>query len=258
VKHILAPANVGVLAQVAGSRVLLAFDFDGTLAPIVAGRDTAAMRARTRALLTTTCTLYPCAVISGRSQRDVAARIRGVGVKHVVGNHGIEPGTGAAAEIAGLERDIAVVRPLLADALAAQQGLEIEDKRYSLAIHYRNARRKREARAAIDRAVAAMPRPMRIIAGKLVANIVPAGARNKGDILLELREQEPSDVALYIGDDVTDEDVFTIDQPGRLLSIRVGKSSKSAARFFLRDQREMDRFLACMVKLRKDRGPDEA
>ena len=45
-KHILSPANVGVLAQLAWSRVLLAFDFDGTLAPIVADRDQAAMRAR--------------------------------------------------------------------------------------------------------------------------------------------------------------------------------------------------------------------
>ena len=253
-KHILSPANVGVLAQLAWSRVLLAFDFDGTLAPIVADRDQAAMRATTRSLLEAACELYPCAVISGRGQRDVAARLRGVGVRYIVGNHGIEPGP----NMSGFERDIDLVRPALARALADQQGVELEDKRYSLTVHYRRSRHKREVRSAIARAVAALPRPMRVVSGKLVANVVPVGARNKGDILLELRDREPADVALYIGDDVTDEDVFTIDQPGRLLSMRVGKATRSAARFYLRDQREIDRFLTCMVMLRRDDGRDDA
>ncbi len=249
-KHILSPANVGVLAQLAWARVLLAFDFDGTLAPIVADRDQAAMRATTRALLAAVCERYPCAVISGRGQRDVAARLGGIDVRHIVGNHGIEPGP----NMAGFERDIDLVRPALTQALVHQQGVEIEDKRYSLTVHFRRARRKREARAAIARAVAALPRPMRVISGKLVANVVSVDARNKGDILLELRDNEPADVALYVGDDVTDEDVFTIDQPGKLLSIRVGKTTRSAARFYLRDQREIDRFLACLVELRNE-GP---
>ena len=250
-KHILSPGSVDLLAQLAWSRVLLAFDFDGTLAPIVADRDRAVMRSRTRALLTAACELYPCAVISGRAQRDVATRLGPIGVKYVVGNHGIEPGS----DISGFEREIAIVRPLLEQALAPHPGLDIEDKRYSLAVHYRTSRRKREARRAIDAAVGALPRPMRVIPGKLVANIVPIGARNKGDILLELRDQEPADVALYVGDDVTDEDVFALDQPGRLLTMRIGTTTMSAARFFLRDQREIDSLLDWMVKLRKDRRP---
>ncbi len=252
-KHILAPANVGLLAQLAWSRVLLAFDFDGTLAPIVADRDQAGMRDRTKALFSSACALYPTAVISGRGQRDVTARLGGGGARYVVGNHGIEPGP----NIAAFERDIGIVRPVLARSLSGVQGVDVEDKRYTLTVHYRHARRKREARVAIARAVAALPRPMRVISGKLVANIVPVGARDKGDILLELRDREAADVALYVGDDVTDEDVFTIDQPGRLVSIRVGKTTRSAARFYLRDQREIDRLLSCLVKLRKEGRRDE-
>jgi trehalose 6-phosphate phosphatase len=253
-KHILAAANAGLLAQLAWSRVLLAFDFDGTLAPIVADRDEAAMRAKTRSLLTAACGIYPTAIISGRGQRDVAARLRGIGVKYIVGNHGIEPGP----NIVAFERDIRAVSPILARDLGDLQGVEIEDKRYSLTVHYRHARRKREARIAIARSVAALPRPMRVISGKLVANVVPVGARDKGDILLELRDRASADVALYVGDDVTDEDVFTIDQPGRLLSIRVGKSARTAARFYLRDQREIDRLLSCLVTLRKRGRRDDA
>ncbi|HKU43339.1 MAG TPA: trehalose-phosphatase, partial [Polyangiales bacterium] len=70
-KHVLSRENREVLAQLARTRVLLAFDYDGTLAPIVAQRDRAHMRARTRRLLARVCALYPCAVISGRSRLDV-------------------------------------------------------------------------------------------------------------------------------------------------------------------------------------------
>lgn len=248
-KYILSRAHVDLLAQLAWSRVLLAFDFDGTLAPIVPDRDRAAMRKRTYKLLAKVAELYPCAVISGRSRSDVAARLLQTSAKYVVGNHGIEPGS----DISSFEREIALVRPLLALALAGHAGVEIEDKRYSLAIHYRHARRKRHTRLAIDTAVAALPRPMRVIPGKLVANVIPVGARNKGDILLELRDKEAADVALYVGDDVTDEDVFTLDQPGRLLSMRVGKTTLSAARFYIRDQREIDDLLGHMIAFRRDR-----
>ncbi|HSD88401.1 MAG TPA: trehalose-phosphatase, partial [Kofleriaceae bacterium] len=193
----------------------------------------------------------PCAVISGRARGDVAARLADASAKYVVGNHGIEAGL---SEISRFERAIATVKPLLEQALAPYPGLEIEDKRYSLAIHYRRARRRHNARAAIDAAVTALPRPMRVIPGKLVANVIPAGARNKGDILLDLRARESADIALYVGDDVTDEDVFTLDQPGRLLAMRVGKTTMSAARFYLRDQGEIDGLLARLVTLRKGRS----
>jgi trehalose 6-phosphate phosphatase len=250
-KHLLAAESVDVLGQLAWSRVLLAFDFDGTLAPIVADRDLAEMRARTRALLATAARLYPCAVISGRARRDVAARLDGTAVKYVIGNHGMEPGT----DLARYEREIARVRHALEQALASQPGVDIEDKRYSLAVHYRASRQKRAARVAISNAIASLPRPMRVIAGKLVANVLPIGAPTKGDVLLALRSRARADVALFVGDEVTDEDVFSIDQPGRLLSLRIGHSAGSSARYYLRDQREIDRLLARLVRLREHRRP---
>lgn len=102
----LAQSNLGVLAQLAWARVLLAFDFDGTLAPIVEDRDRARMRARTSRAFAKVCGLYPCAVISGRSQSDVAKRLAGATVKYVIGNHGLEPGIG----LGSFEADVAVAR----------------------------------------------------------------------------------------------------------------------------------------------------
>ncbi|MFN2377480.1 MAG: trehalose-phosphatase, partial [Candidatus Binatia bacterium] len=91
---ILGDEGRGRLADLARSKVLLAFDFDGTLAPIVADRDAAFLRPTTRELLARVCTLYPCAVITGRGREDVSARLLGMGMKHLVGNHGLEPSPG--------------------------------------------------------------------------------------------------------------------------------------------------------------------
>jgi trehalose 6-phosphate phosphatase len=249
-KHILAKENIELLAQVAWSNVLMAFDFDGTLAPIVADRDVAGMRPRTRKLLTDVCAIYPCAVISGRSKVDAAARLDGVGVKYVVGNHGLEAG----GDMATFESLVRTTKPLLEAALEGWDGLDVEDKQYSLAVHYRRSRRKGEARDAIHAAAAKLPVQMRLVPGKLVVNLVPPGAPHKGDALVDLRAHEGADTALYVGDDVTDEDVFALDQPGRLLSIRVGESKDSAAPYYIRDQQEMDVLLEALVAFGKERA----
>lgn len=249
-KNLLSRESAAVLAPLAWSRVLLGFDFDGTLAPIVSDREQAQLRPRTAALFSRLCGLYPCAVISGRSQPDVVARLHGAGVRSVVGNHGLEPGTG----LGDFEQEIAQARRALQQSLVGWQGVDLEDKRYSLAIHYRKSRQKRQVRKAIHQAVLALPVPMRLVPGKLVLNLLSAGAPNKGDALLRLRTSQRADTALYVGDDVTDEDVFKLDQPGRLLTVRVGESHTSAAAYFLRTQGDIDRLLERLIELRAHRS----
>lgn len=247
---LLVAKNAEHLARLARARALLAFDFDGTLAPIVADREVARMRPRTARLLTRLCGMYPCAVISGRSVRDVTPRLGGAPVPYVVGNHGAEPG----GDMRQLEREVADARVLLETALHSRPELEIEDKRFSLAVHYRRARHKRDAREAITRAVHALPVAMRLGAGIQVVNVVPRHAPNKGDALLRLRSETGAQGALYVGDDVTDEDVFRLDQPETLLTVRVGSCRTSAARYFLRDQQEIDVLLEKMIDLRASDG----
>ena len=245
-RHLLSHESAELLAQFAWSRILLAFDFDGTLAPIVGKREEAQMRSLTSNLFSRVCGLYACAVISGRSKDDVSTRLGSASVKYVVGNHGLEPG----ASLDEFEEEIASAHRALGTSLAQLVGVEMENKRYSLALHYRRSRHKRAARTAIIEAVEALPVRMRVVHGKLVINVVPERAPNKGDALLDLRKVEQADTALYIGDDVTDEDVFELDQPGRLLTVRVGASRSSSASYFLRDQSEIDRLLTRLVELR--------
>jgi len=246
VRHLLAPENQHVLAQLARSSTLIAFDFDGTLASIVADRDSAALRPSTRGLLTRLCARYPCAVITGRSRADVEARLEGAPIRYIVGNHGLE----SVDLPASSDEVMAAVRPLIEAALCQHGGLDVEDKQYSLAVHYRNSPAKRRARTAIHRVVATLPVPMRVVPGKLVINILPRGAPHKGHALLELRQREAARMALYVGDDVTDEDVFELEDEGSLVAARVGHSKRSAAPYFLRDQREIDLLLASLLALR--------
>ena len=248
-KALLSRENRVLLDQLAWSNVLLAFDFDGTLAPIVANRHLAAMRARTARLFTTVCERYPSAVISGRAKADVARRLSGAKVRYLIGNHGLEPGT----RLGTFERQVVLAHPRLEAALEAVPGVDIENKRYSLAVHYRRSREKARAREAIRRAVADLPTPMRTIPGKLVINVVPEAAPSKGDALVALRDRTDADIAMYVGDDVTDEDVFRLDQPGRLFTVRIGRSKTSAARYYLRQQQEIDTLLEHLVALRVDR-----
>lgn len=245
-RNLLARRHAAALEGLARARVLLAFDFDGTLAPIVARPAAAAMRRRTARLLAEACRLYPCAIVSGRARADVLERLDGARPNHVVGNHGLEP----TADADRYRREVAAARRALARRLAAEPGVEIEDKSYTLSVHYRRAPGQRAARAAIARAIGALPAPVRVIPGKSVVNVLPADAPGKGDAVRRLRRLDGLDRCLYVGDDATDEEVFRLGGSEPLVGVRVGASRSSAAAYCIVDQGEIDALLGRLVKLR--------
>src|SRR5919106_1733768 len=108
----------------AWSNVLLAFDYDGTLAPMVSAPHRATMRVSTRRLLRRASKLFPCVVISGRARGDALGRLRGVEVCRVVGNHGAEPSQEAKA----MRRRVQQWLPVLKAHLSRRQGAIVEDK----------------------------------------------------------------------------------------------------------------------------------
>jgi len=244
--NILARANRELLEQFSWSNVLLAFDYDGTLAPIVSDPEQAPMRASTRALLRNLTDLYPVAIISGRAQADALKQLGRIGVKQVIGNHGLEPWHASP----GLSEEVRRWLPLLERKFASLKGVKIEDKVFSVAIHYRHSREKRKARAAIARAVESLGH-VRVIGGKQVVNVVPNGVPHKGIALERERSRLGCDTAIYVGDDQTDEDVFALDQPGRLLGIRVGRSRTSAAAYYIPGQADIDDLLRALVHARR-------
>lgn len=254
-RYLFAQSNRAVLARHLRAKVALVFDFDGTLAPIVNDPDEAQMRPRTRTLLRKVALRFPCAVISGRAREDVAKRLAGAGIEWVVGNHGAEwswaPLDGHAVE-ALVQEWLTALTP----SFAAVDGVVIEDKRFSLAIHYRRSREKKVAMAAIAAAVRGLC-DANVRLGKQVVNVVPRGAPHKGIALQQVRTLLGCDTAIYVGDDTTDEDVFALDEPGQLLSVRVGKSEESQAAYYLEDQGEMDELLKLMGEARRGGGQED-
>jgi trehalose 6-phosphate phosphatase len=238
------------LKEFAWSNVLLAFDYDGTLSPLVSNRHEARMRLETRALLRQSSRAYPVIVISGRAQADVLARVRGLGVQAAIGNHGLEPWHASDGYLSEVRRWI----PILSRTFERSGGIDIEDKAYSLAIHYRRSRQKRAARALIVETALGL-RGVRVILGKQVVNVLPRGAPHKGMALERERSRLGCDTAIYVGDDETDEDVFALDQPGRLLSIRVGVKASSSAPYHIANQRAIDELLRVLVEQRSQAAP---
>ena len=241
-KDILAPAQGPMLRQLAWSNLLLAFDYDGTLAPIVDRPQEARMRNRTRDLLEQVAHAYPCVVISGRSQEDVLKRVRGTGVFEVIGNHGLEPWRRTETLAKEVQRWVSLLRERLADV----EGVNVENKSFSLAVHYRRAKSRSRARSAILAATAELD-GARVVVGKCVVNVTTRGAPHKGTAAQIAKSHLRCDVAVYVGDDQSDEDVFALDDRDSLLTVRVGRDVTSRASFFIESQKAIDDLLARLL-----------
>jgi trehalose 6-phosphate phosphatase len=245
IKPILSPRNLPILGKFAGKDVLLAFDFDGTLAPLVTEPDRAVLRPRTRKLLGILAARSPCIVVSGRSRADLRRRLSGIALKEVIGNHGIEPWNSSRA-IAGVVQSWV---PMLQKRLAPFAGVVFENKRFSVSIHYRKERHKAEVREAIAEIAKNMP-GARLVSGKQVVNILPQGTPDKGFSVERERKRSRLEKAIYVGDDETDESVFALAKGGRYLTILVGTKKSSLARYYIGRQRDIDRLLQCLVWIR--------
>jgi trehalose 6-phosphate phosphatase len=244
-RYVLSLRSRDTLRQVAASKVLLAFDFDGTLAPIVDDPGRARMRPTTRTLLRQLASLRTCLVLSGRSRTDLRHKLAGTGVSHLIGNHGAEPWNGGPR----IRREVLQWERALARELSDLPGLEIDNKTFSLTVHYRQCRRKAQAHAAILKAARSLPE-VRLIGGKAAVSIVSRSAPHKGIALREELARLQFEGALYVGDDETDEDVFALEDGGSsLFAIRIGRKNNSRAGYFLRDQGEIDELLRILLHL---------
>jgi len=202
------------------------------------------MRPRTRDLLKRLSRLYPCAIFSGRSRADLRGKVQGAGIRELVGNHGAEP---AGRSSAALRRKVAQWKTVLKSAIEDMPGVWIEDKGISLAVHYRQQPNKQTARRRIMHAVASLE-GAQTVGGKQVINVLAVGAPHKGQALAAARDRRKCDWVLYVGDDDNDEDAFALG--GNTVPVRVGQKRASKARYYLRNQAEMDALLEALIGMR--------
>lgn len=241
-QYLFSKNTLPALQRLAHEKTLCAFDFDGTLAPIVSHPDLAGLMPSTRDLLIQLANLYPCVVISGRSKDDVSAKLLNVPLQAIIGNHGAETGTED-----GPHALIESWRKRLDAEFNSTPGIWIEDKGFSLAIHYRASQYREEAKERILQIAQTLPH-VRIFGGKLVVNLAPVSAPNKGSALSAEQKRLHCSWALYVGDDENDETAFSI--AGNIVAVRIGRRKHSAAGFYLRSQAEIDTLLKTMIELR--------
>ena len=243
------PDGIRALDALARQRALYAFDFDGTLSPIVEQPGDARADAEIEALLGSLAQRVPTVLLTGRAADDLRHRI-GFVPTHLVGNHGAEglPGTNDVDHDAHrrvVQRWLVQLPMTLASNAAT--GILVEPKAYSLSIHYRAAPDHAQARRDIAAAIAALDPPPRIIEGKCVFNLLPEGAPDKGTALRALVAFERCDAAFFIGDDLTDEAAFD-DAPPSWVTVRVGASAESHARYFIAEQHDIRRCLQVLLR----------
>jgi trehalose 6-phosphate phosphatase len=238
------------LGDIVKPGLLCAFDFDGTLAPIVTQPDKASLPLGILQRLIELSALAPVAVITGRSLDDIRARL-GFEPDFTVGNHGLEGIPGWEPRAQAFERLCGDWQRQLATALGDRDAFDpniwVEDKRYSLSVHYRLARDHTHVSAQLAALFGSLTPLPRVIAGKCVFNLLPQDGADKGTALNELMTISGARSVIYVGDDVTDEEVFRLDRQD-LLSVRIERATDTAAPFFLHHRLDLFHLLDELIK----------
>jgi trehalose 6-phosphate phosphatase len=244
------------LRALATRPILYAFDFDGTLAPISSDRDAVKIPRPLAEWLKELAKRAPCAVVSGRALSDLAPRLNGA-IPYLVGNHGIEsptapPDSLCIAEKVCLEWEKAITTNLAQP--LKDLGVEVEDKRYTMTLHYRGAAEPARVRMAVLLLLQQLSPAPRVIFGQSSVNALPPGQGGKGPAVLALMVHLRQTGIFFIGDDETDEDVFGLTE-GLAMGVRVGHHSESQARYYVKHQGEIEEVIRFLVH-RIDRTPE--
>ena len=217
-------------------------DYDGTISEIVNKPELAFMTEEMRNAVRRVASLYPTAIISGRSREKVYDFVR-LPELYYAGSHGLDivaPAAAgarlAAAADDGLARQREMHQPApwapavmddvfrrASEAIRTIPGATVDHNKFCVSVHYRNCENREDwtrVKRAVDAIVATDPGRLKRAEGRKVFEVKPRVAWDKGKALRYLlgqlgleehraRETPPTRIlSLYFGDDHTDEDAF--------------------------------------------------
>jgi trehalose-phosphatase len=236
-----------------GSRSFFLFlDFDGTLVPIQNDPSKCVLSPKIKGQLEAIALPGKAciAILSGRTVTDIRDRVNIQDV-YYGGNHGIEI-SGPRVNythpdaLSGKHIIDRVCREIEQE-IGNIEGAFIEKKKFGFTLHYRMA--KKDDKALIQRAFHRITaensdaQTVTVMRGKKVLELAPNVSWDKGiAALFILQELQRNYLPIYVGDDLTDEKAFEVLRE-RGLTVRIGKSKKSVAQYFLKGQWEVSRFL---------------
>ncbi len=241
-------------------------DYDGTLAPIAPVPQQAKLPVAAQQVLKNLVKLdhVRVGVISGRSLSDLKRMISVRGVA-LVGSHGLESPSLKAVSAAVLDKggnSRSFLFAALKKELHGLPGIFLEEKPFSLAIHYRQASLSDEKKAkkiVLDVCSEALAKKrISMMAGKKVVEIMSPLIKGKGFAVEKLlRGWGKKYLPIFIGDDVTDESAFAAVRR-RGLTVKVGSPDKrSAAQYYVNDVEDVRMILEMILYSRGYPSPGE-
>ena len=247
--------------------LLLLFDFDGTLAPIVERPLEAQILPEARRAVQGLARQSGCTLgfVSGRTLADLKKRV-GVLGSFYAGNYGLEwegPGVGRVrAPVAEQVRaSLRGVKKRVSIQLGQLAGVWVEDKGLSLSIHYRRVPPPRmgEVRDWLARLALNLDHQLEGHLGKMVLEVRPAGGPDKSQMVRAIsdsveRRWGVTPLLFYFGDDVGDEPAFAV-ASRKGYAVRVGRPTRAShARYYLAAPDEVAQFLqrvaSCLARQR--------
>jgi trehalose-phosphatase len=240
--------------------LFLFLDYDGTLTPIVSRPELALCPIEVKRHLEKMRDLpnVYLAIISGRSLEDLREK---VGVSDIIyaGNHGLEienrDGRRKKMLSSVRTRELKRISRNVHNSLKQIPEIFFEEKGPILSVHYRNVPQKFFARISqvLNEELQKWRGRWKMASGKMVFEIRPDVDFHKGKAVKEILKTVPSPglLAIYLGDDQTDEDAFRV-LKGQGVSVLIGPSGfPSEADFFLRDPIEVQEFLFRCQEVRR-------
>ncbi|MHA7271432.1 trehalose-phosphatase [Arthrobacter sp. HLT1-20] len=253
-------AAVITLAQT--QHLLVALDFDGTMAPIVDRAEDARPLPRSAAALAALAALEgtTTALVSGRALASLRVVAAPPEPTLLVGSHGAEvqlgPGSAELKPSRRQHESLAEARAAVEEAVERFPGTMAEHKPAGVVLHYRQAS-ETDGQAAVELVNGQLAHnpAFTITTGKMVLEISVVSA-NKGEGLATLRESTQATATFFAGDDVTDEHAFAALLPGDV-GVKVGQGG-SLARFRIESPHELPALLELLLAARSNGGTHNA
>ncbi len=241
------------------SEVELFLDYDGTITPIQKTPSEAVLSPDTIHLLQQLIQLpdVRVTIVTGRSMKDIRNFITFENIR-LVANHGFHICQNKSEWI---HPDALTSRPkmhqlqeILQNALDSFSNVYVEDKQFTLSVHYRNviAQNVPFVKELTMKTISSFDPELIITEGKEVLEVRPAVEWGKGHAvrkILKEHQYPPNSLKIYIGDDITDEDAFKVLKPPGI-TIHVGEMPETKAQYYVENVKDVIKILKMIIKLR--------
>ena len=243
----MSPEGITTLKSLATQKTLYCFDFDGTLAPLKNEPNSVKLNKVTKQYLMEIQKYASIAIISGRLKNDLK-KLLNFKVNFLIGNHGLE---GIHNNLSILEKNHKrIAQKWFYEISKNSNPLDffIENKTYSITLHInkQNKNKGEKFSEKINKLIENLSPPPGIILGKRSINLLPSTFINKGFALKEIMLKNRFTHAFYIGDDITDEEVFKL-KDNNILTICIKPNGNSRAKYYLNRQSNMNKLLKLII-----------